>query len=60
MQFEFKAGLNSYLSSSNAKVKNLKQVIDFNIANEGKAMPYFKQETRSNEKKAGLTDKKIY
>jgi amidase len=59
MQFEFKAGLNSYLSSSNAKVKNLKQVIDFNIANEGKAMPYFKQETLiSSNEKAGLTDKK--
>lgn len=59
LQFEFKDGLNNYLATANAKVKNLKEVIDFNIANEDKAMPYFKQETleSSNEKK-GLDDKK--
>jgi amidase len=59
MQYEFKAGVNKYLSASNAKVKTLQEVIDFNIANEDKAMPYFKQETliSSNEKK-GLDDKK--
>lgn len=59
MQFEFKTGLNKYLSFSNAKVKSLKEVIDFNNANEDKAMPYFKQETliRSNEK-GSLTDEK--
>jgi amidase len=59
MQFEFKAGLNSYLSTSNAKVKSLKEVIDFNIANEDKAMPYFKQETLiSSNEKGSLMDKK--
>tara|TARA_R110000868_G_scaffold103455_1_gene284844 strand:+ start:1618 stop:3243 length:1626 start_codon:yes stop_codon:yes gene_type:complete len=59
MQFEFKTGLNNYLSSSNAKVKSLKEVIDFNIANEDKAMPYFKQETLiSSNEKGNLTDKK--
>ena len=59
MQYEFKEGVNAYLSTSSAKVKNLKEVIDFNIANEDKAMPYFKQETliSSNEKK-GLDDPK--
>ena len=59
MQYEFKEGVNAYLSTSNAKVKNLKEVIDFNIANQDKAMPYFKQETliSSNEKK-GLDDPK--
>ncbi len=58
MQYEFKAGVNKYLATANAKVKTLKEVIDFNIANEDKAMPYFKQETliSSNEKK-GLDDK---
>jgi hypothetical protein len=42
------------------KSKTLKEVIDFNTANEDKAMPYFKQETliSSNEKK-GLDDKII-
>ena len=59
LQYEFKEGLNSYLASANAKVKNLTEVINFNINNEDKAMPYFKQETleSSNEKK-GLNDKK--
>jgi amidase len=59
MQYEFKAGVNSYLRSSNAKLKSLKEVIDFNNANEGKAMPYFKQETLiSSNEKGSLTDKK--
>ncbi|MEZ7498005.1 amidase [Flavobacterium sp. Arc3] len=59
MQFEFKTGLNSYLSSSNAKVKSLKEVVDFNNANEDKVMPYFKQETLiSSNEKGTLTDKK--
>ncbi|RDI50260.1 amidase [Flavobacterium glaciei] len=59
LQYEFKEGLNSYLASANAKVKNLTEVINFNINNEDKTMPYFKQETleSSNEKK-GLNDKK--
>jgi amidase len=41
MQYEF-AGVNKYLATANAKVKTLKEVIDFNTANEDKAMPYFK------------------
>ena len=59
LQYEFKDGLNKYLSTSNAKVKNLTDVINFNNTNEEKAMPYCKQETleSSNEKK-GLDDKK--
>lgn len=59
LQYEFKDGVNNYLVTANAKVKNLKEVIDFNTANEDKAMPYFKQETleSSNAKKA-LNDKK--
>lgn len=59
LQYEFKAGLNSYLATANAKVKTLKEVIDFNVNNEDKAMPYFKQETlESSEAKKGLDDKK--
>ena len=59
LQYEFKDGLNSYLATANAKVKNLKEVIDFNAANEDKAMPYFKQETlESSNTKKGLDDKK--
>jgi amidase len=33
LQYEFKEGLNHYLSSANAKVKSLNDVIDFNLAN---------------------------
>ena len=59
LQYEFKDGLNSYLAQANAKVKNLKEVIDFNNKNEDKAMPYFKQETLvSSNAKKGLEDKK--
>ncbi len=42
--YEFKDGLNKYLAGSNTKIKNIKDVIDFNKANEAKAMPFFKQE----------------
>ena len=59
LQYEFKDGLNQYLSSTNAKVKSLKDVIDFNLANEDEAMPYFKQEIlESSNLKTGLADKK--
>ncbi len=56
--YEFKDGLNKYLATSNAKNKTLKEVIDFNIKNEAKLMPYFKQETLiAAEKKGGLDSK---
>ena len=45
LQFEFKDGVNKYLATANAKVKNLTDVIAYNNANKDKAMPYFKQET---------------
>ncbi len=44
LQYEFKDGVNKYLSTANAKVKSLQEVIDFNKANENTAMPFFKQE----------------
>lgn len=50
--YEFKDGVNRYLSNANAKMKSLEEVIAFNRQNESIAMPYFKQETliASNEK----------
>ncbi len=58
LQYEFKEGLNSYLATANAKVKNLKEVIEYNTANADKVMPYFKQETlESSEAKKGLDNK---
>jgi amidase len=50
--YEFKDGLNKYLSTANSKVKTLADVIAFNKQNETQAMPFFKQETLelANEK----------
>lgn len=56
--YEFKDGLNKYLAAGNAKMKSLKDVIEFNKQNEDKAMPYFKQETlERSEKMEGLDTK---
>jgi amidase len=58
MLYEFKDGLNKYLAATNAKVKTLKDVIEFNKQNEDKAMPYFKQDTlERSEKMEGLDSK---
>lgn len=50
--YEFKDGVNRYLSSSGSKIKSLEDVIAFNIQNEAAAMPFFKQEIliKSQEK----------
>lgn len=42
--FEFKDGLNKYLSGSNSPARTLKDVIAFNEQHADIAMPYFKQE----------------
>jgi amidase len=56
--YEFKDGLNKYLSKANSKVKSLSDVIAYNKQNEEKAMPFFKQETlEMAQKKGGLTSK---
>lgn len=52
LQPEFKAGVNAYLATANAKVKTLTEVIAFNKANERTAMPYFKQENLEASDKA--------
>ena len=58
MKFEFKDGLDKYLATANSEVKSLKDVIAFNIKNEDKAMPTFKQETlEASEKMVGLESK---
>ncbi|WP_264521423.1 amidase [Flavobacterium sp. N1994] len=55
LEFEFKYGVNNYLSTANAKVKTLEDVIAFNKNNEAKAMPTFKQETLEKcQQKKGL------
>ncbi|MDE0108912.1 MAG: amidase [Bryobacterales bacterium] len=59
MLYEFKAGLNTYLSglSATAKVRTLADVIRFNETNRAAEMPYFGQDIlESAEEKGPLTD----
>jgi amidase len=60
LQYEFKDGLNKYLSASNAKVKSLREVIAFNERNKDKAMPFFKQEILISSDKKGNLDSPEY
>lgn len=59
LKFEFKDDLNKYLLAANTKMKSLKDLIDFNTANEEKTMPTFKQDLFiASEEKEGLDSKK--
>jgi amidase len=60
LQFQFKDGVNKYLSTSNAKVKSLAEVIKFNNDNEARAMPFFKQEILVGSEEKGSLDSKEY
>ncbi|MDB5133710.1 MAG: amidase [Mucilaginibacter sp.] len=58
--YEFKDGVNKYLSTSNSKMRTLADIIEFNKKNEAKAMPFFKQETLELAQKKGGIDSKEY
>ncbi len=60
LQPEFKAGVNAYLATANAKVKTLTEVIAFNKANESSAMPYLKQEILEASDKAPDLNSQVY
>jgi len=60
LQYEFKDGVNKYLSNANAKVKSLTEVINFNKQNESTAMPYFKQELLEMCDSKGSLNEKVY
>ncbi|HEY4149158.1 MAG TPA: amidase [Chitinophagaceae bacterium] len=60
LQYEFKDGLNKYLSKSNGPAKSLEAVIAFDKQNESKAMPFFKQETLESSQALGGLDSKPY
>jgi amidase len=60
LQYEFKDGVNKYLGSSASKMRSLSDVIAFNVKNEDKAMPYFRQETLESSNKKGGLDSKEY
>lgn len=53
LQFEFKDGLNRYLSTHHAPVKNLEEIINFNKAHESTTMPYFKQDILESSQAKG-------
>jgi len=58
--YEFKDGLNRYLASSDGKVKSLKELIAFDLQNEKKLMPFFKQEILVESEAKGGLDSKEY
>ena len=60
LQYEFKDGINRYLSASNAKIKSLEGLIAFNKANKAKVMPYFDQELFESSQAKGDLDAKEY
>jgi len=59
LQYEFKDGLNTYLKNFPGKMKNLQDIIQFNLDNKAEAMPYFQQETLISSQAMGdLLDKR--
>ncbi len=60
MQYEFKDGLNTYLSSANAAVKSLQDVIAFNTKNASVVMPHFQQEILEASQMKGDLQSKEY
>jgi amidase len=58
LKYEFKDGLNKYLSQAKGKVKSLAELIAFNKANADKAMPFFSQDIlEASEEMKGLDSK---
>ena len=60
MCYEFKYGINKYLSTADLPMKTLEDLIDFNRKNEDQAMPTFKQETFEKSAKKGDLKSKEY
>ncbi len=58
--YEFKDGVNKYLSTSESAMKSVQDVIDFNEKNQKEAMPYFKQETLIASQEKGDLNTKEY
>ena len=59
LHYEFKADLNKYLAGSNARLKTMAEIIQFNEENKARVMPYFGQEHMlAAQEKGGLRDKK--
>jgi amidase len=58
--YQFKAGVNKYLATSNSRMKTLDDVIAFNVQHADRAMPYFKQSILVDAAKKGSLDDKEY
>jgi amidase len=59
LHYEFKAGLNKYLTSTRAPVKSMQDVIKFNEDNRERVLQYFGQEYFiASQEKGGLRDRK--
>lgn len=60
LTYEFKDGVDRYLSSARAKVKSLAEVIRYNSAHAAEVMPWFRQELLENCQAKGGLDSKEY
>jgi len=58
--YEFKDGLNKYLSGASGRVKSLKELIAYDLAHEKEMMPFFKQEILVEAESKGGLDSKEY
>lgn len=57
LSYEFKADLNAYLAASNAPLRSLAEIIEFNKAHAGTVMPIFGQDLMEHAQTLGpLTD----
>ncbi len=60
LHYEFKADLNKYLASANARVKTMADVIKFNEENKERVLQYFGQEHMETAQEKGSLRKKQY
>ncbi|MBN2657765.1 MAG: amidase [Spirochaetales bacterium] len=58
--YEFKADLNAYLSGSGAPVKNLGELIEFNMKHSGETMPWFGQDLLVKAQEKGDLTEEAY
>jgi len=59
LDYEFKADLNAYLEASNAELRSLEGVMQFNLDNADKVMPFFGQDRmEGSQAKGPLTEEK--
>lgn len=60
MEYEFKDGLNKYLSTSGSRMKSLSDIIRFNVENRDRVMPWFGQEIMESSDKKGSLESPEY